>query len=133
MVDKVVKKQEIVKRIEKGEGIFGEGTVVKETSDGSSVERVDNAWQQKQGSRISSDGFHKEGSDNITMPKDIDINTPEGDRKAGEFVNEVRTAVRRGKKIAYDTQQSERTGSLASRPISRTYKEGWKSIFGNKE
>jgi len=131
--DKVVKKQDIVDKVVKGKGKFGEGTVVKTTSDGSTIERVDHAWQQKKGSSISSDGFHKEGSDTITMPKDIDITTPEGDRRAGEFVKEVRTAVHRGKKIAYDTLQSQKTGSVASRPISPKYKEGWERIFGGED
>ena len=111
MKDKVVKKQDIVDKVVKGKGKFGEGTIVKTTSD----------------------GFHKEGSDTITMPKDIDITTPEGDRRAGEFVKEVRTAVHRGKKIAYDTLQSQKTGSVASRPISPKYKEGWERIFGGED
>ena len=38
---------------------FGDGTRIETAEDGSSIVRVDNAWQQSKGSKISSDGFHK--------------------------------------------------------------------------
>ena len=67
--------------------------------DGSSIVRVDNAWQQSKGSKISSDGFHKKDHSTITMPKDIDITTPEGDKRAGKFVEEIKAAKKRGQKL----------------------------------
>ena len=107
--------------------------IIKKTEDGSTIERVDHAWQQKQGSKISSDGFYKEGYSTITMPKDIDTNTPEGDRKAGKFVEEVRTAVRRGKKLEYDTKQASKSTGIAHKPHNQEYKDGWNRIFGKRD
>ena len=107
--------------------------IIKKTEDGSTIERVDHAWQQKQGSKISSDGFYKEGHSTITMPKDIDTNTPEGDRKAGKFVEEVRTAVRRGKKLEYDTKQASKRTGIAHKPNGQDYKDGWNRIFGKRD
>jgi hypothetical protein len=133
MEDNKTQKEKIIKKVEKGEGKFGAGTVLKTTEDGSTIERVDHAWQQKQGSKISSDGFHKEGHSNITMPKDIDTNTPEGDRKAGKFVEEVRTAVRRGKKLEYDTKQASKSTGIAHKPHTQEYKDGWNRIFGKRD
>jgi len=78
---------------------FGDGTRIETAEDGSSIVRVDNAWQQSKGSKISEDGFHKKGHNTITMPKDIDITTPEGDHKAGKFVEELRAAKKRGDKM----------------------------------
>ena len=57
------------------------------------------------GSKISSDGFHKKDHSTFTMPKDIDINTSEGDRKAGKFVDELRAAKKRGDKLKADGEQ----------------------------
>ena len=133
MEDNKTQKEKIIKKVEKGEGKFGAGTVLKTAKDGSTIERVDHAWQQKQGSKISSDGFHKEGHSNITMPKDIDTNTPEGDRKAGKFVEEVRTAVRRGKKLEYDTKQASKSTGIAHKPHTQEYKDGWNRIFGKRD
>ena len=53
---------------------FGDGTRIETAEDGSSIVRVDNAWQQSKGSKISSDGFHKKDHSTITMPKDIVLN-----------------------------------------------------------
>ena len=78
---------------------FGDGTRIDTAEDGASIVRVDNAWQQSKGSNISEDGFHKEGHTTITMPKEIDITTPEGDSKAGKFVEELRAAKKRGDKM----------------------------------
>jgi len=78
---------------------FGDGTRIESTEDGSSIVRVDNAWQQSKGSKISSDGFHKKDHSTITMPKDIDITTPEGDKRAGKFVEELKAAKKRGQKL----------------------------------
>jgi len=78
---------------------FGDGTLINTAEDGSTIVRVDNAWQQSKGSKISEDGFHKKGHNTITMPKDIDITTPEGDSKAGKFVEELRAAKKRGDKM----------------------------------
>jgi len=78
---------------------FGDGTRIDTAEDGATIVRVDNAWQQAKGSKISEDGFHKEGHTTITMPKDIDITTPEGDSKAGKFVEELRAAKKRGDKM----------------------------------
>ena len=78
---------------------FGDGTRIDTAEDGATIVRVDNAWQQAKGSKISEDGFHKKGHNTITMPKDIDITTPEGDSKAGKFVEELRAAKKRGDKM----------------------------------
>ena len=78
---------------------FGDGTLIDTAEDGSTIVRVDNAWQQSKGSKISSDGFHKKDHSTITMPKDIDITTPEGDKKAGKFVEELKAAKKRGQKL----------------------------------
>ena len=78
---------------------FGDGTRIDTAEDGAKIVRVDNAWQQAKGSKISEDGFHKEGHTTITMPKEIDITTPEGDSKAGKFVEELRAAKKRGDKM----------------------------------
>ncbi len=78
---------------------FGDGTLINKAEDGSTIVRVDNAWQQSKGSNISEDGFHKEGHTTITMPKEIDITTPEGDSKAGKFVKELKAAKKRGDKM----------------------------------
>ena len=78
---------------------FGDGTLIDKAEDGSTIVRVDNAWQQGRGSNISEDGFHKKDHATITMPKDIDITTPEGDKKAGKFVEELKAAKKRGDKM----------------------------------
>ena len=78
---------------------FGDGTLINKAEDGSTIVRVDNAWQQSKGSKVSEDGFHKEGHTTITMPKEIDITTPEGDSKAGKFVKELKAAKKRGDKM----------------------------------
>ena len=84
---------------------FGDGTLIHEAEDSSPIVRVNNAWQQSKGSKISSDGFHKKDHSTFTLPKDIDINTPEGDRKAGKFVDELRAAKKRGDKLKADGEQ----------------------------
>jgi len=78
---------------------FGDGTTIHQAEGGAHIVRVNNAWQQSKGSKISSDGFYKKDHSTITMPKDIDINTPEGDRKAGKFVDELQAAKKRGDKL----------------------------------
>ena len=78
---------------------FGDGTRIDTAEDGATIVRVDNAWQQAKGSKISEDGFHNKDHTTITMPKDIDITTPEGDSKAGKFVEELRAAKKRGDKM----------------------------------
>ena len=78
---------------------FGDGTLIDKAEDGSTIVRVDNAWQQGRGSKISEEGFHKKDHATITMPKDIDITTPEGDKKAGKFVEELKAAKKRGDKM----------------------------------
>ena len=78
---------------------FGDGTLIDKAEDGSTIVRVDNAWQQSRGSNISEDGFHKKDHATITLPKDIDITTPEGDKKAGKFVEELKAAKKRGDKM----------------------------------
>ena len=78
---------------------FGDGTLIDKAEDGSTIVRVDNAWQQSKGSKISEEGFHKKDHATITMPKDIDITTPEGDKKAGKFVEELKAAKKRGDKM----------------------------------
>ena len=83
---------------------FGDGTTINQADDGSPIVRVSNAWQQSKGSKISSDGFHKKDHATFTMPKDIDINTPEGDRKAGKFVDELKAAKKRGDKLKVDAE-----------------------------
>ena len=83
---------------------FGAGTTINQADDGAPIVRVNNAWQQSKGSKISSDGFHKKDHATFTMPKDIDINTPEGDRKAGKFVDELKAAKKRGDKLKVDAE-----------------------------
>ena len=78
---------------------FGDGTLIDKAEDGSTIVRVDNVWQQGKGSNISEDGFHKKDHATITLPKDIDITTPEGDKKAGKFVEELKAAKKRGDKM----------------------------------
>ena len=39
------------------------------------------------------------------MPKDIDITTPEGDRRAGKFVDNLRAAKRRGEKMQQEAEK----------------------------
>ena len=82
----------------------GDGTTINQADDGAPIVRVSNAWQQSKGSKISSDGFHKKDHATFTMPKDIDINTPEGDRKAGKFVDELKAAKKRGDKLKVDAE-----------------------------
>ena len=84
---------------------FGDGTKISTSKDGSLIVRVDHAWQQGKGSKISSDGFHKKDHSTITMPKEIDITTPEGDKKAGKFVDKLKTAKKRGDKMQADASQ----------------------------
>ena len=84
---------------------FGDGTMINTADDGSTIVRVDNTWQQNKGSKISSDGFYKEGHATVTMPKEIDIHTPEGDRKAGKFVDELKAAKKREKKFQAAAEQ----------------------------
>ena len=107
--------------------------IIKKTEDGSTIERVYISGEDEQVKKISSDGFYKEGYSTITMPKDIDTNTPEGDRKAGKFVEEVRTAVRRGKKLEYDTKQASKSSGIAHKPHTQEYKDGWNRIFGKRD
>ena len=83
---------------------FGDGTTINQADDGAPIVRVSNAWQQSKGSKISSDGFYKKDHATLTMPKDIDINTPEGDRKAGKFVDELKAAKKRGDKLKVDAE-----------------------------
>ena len=71
---------------------FGDGTMIDRAED-------DNIWQQGKGSKISEDGFHKKNHSTITMPKDIDVHTSEGNRKAGKFVEELKTAKKREDKM----------------------------------
>jgi hypothetical protein len=96
----------------------GEGTITRQAADGSLIKRVDHKWQQKQGGRISDDGFMKNGASTIVMPKHIDINTP--------------AAVTRGKKMLYTQQQEAKGNGIAGKTISPQYKEGWDRIFGEK-
>jgi len=86
---------------------FGDGTRIDTAEDGTTIVRVDNAWQQGKGSNISSDGFHKKDHGTITMPKDIDITTPEGDKRAGKFVEELKSAKRRGEKLQAAADHAE--------------------------
>ena len=85
---------------------FGDGTLIDTAEDGTTIVRVDNAWQQSKGSKISEDGFYKKDYSAITMPKDIEITTPEGDHKAGKFVEELRAAKKRGNKIKQAAEHS---------------------------
>ena len=85
---------------------FGDGTLIEKAEDGTTIVRVDNEWQQSKGSKISQDGFHKKDHSTITMPKDIDITTPEGDHKAGKFVEELKAAKKRGDKIKQAAEHS---------------------------
>ena len=39
------------------------------------------------------------------MPKDIDITTPEGDKRAGKFVEEIKAAKKRGQKLQADAER----------------------------
>lgn len=81
---------------------FGDGTVINpngEPKDGTTIVRVDHAWQQSKGSKVSEDGFYKKDHSTITIPKEIDITTSEGDSKAGKFVKELKAAKKRGDKM----------------------------------
>ncbi len=95
---------------------FGDGTRIKTAADGTPIVRVDHAWQQSKGSKISSDGFYKKGWDTVTLPKSVDTDTPEGNKKAGEFVEHLRAAKRRGDKIRNAAAQQE----WENRPIQVT-------------
>ena len=86
---------------------FGDGTLIDTAEDGTTIVRVDNAWQQGKGSNISSDGFHKKDHGTITMPKDIDITTPEGDKRAGKVVEQLKSAKRRGEKLQAAADHAE--------------------------
>ena len=86
---------------------FGDGTKITTAEDDSKIVRVDHAWQQSKGSKISSDGFYKKGYGTITMPKEIDITTSEGDRRAGKFVEEVKAAKKREKKIKHEMEKQQ--------------------------
>ena len=86
---------------------FGDGTRITTAEDDSKIVRVDHAWQQSKGSKISSDGFYKKGYGTITMPKEIDITTSEGDRRAGKFVEEVKVAQKREKKIKHEMEKQQ--------------------------
>ena len=86
---------------------FGDGTKITTAEDDSKIVRVDHAWQQSKGSKISSDGFFKKGYGTITMPKEIDITTSEGDRRAGKFVEEVKVAQKREKKIKHEMEKQQ--------------------------
>ena len=86
---------------------FGDGTRITIAEDDSKIVRVDHTWQQSRGSKISSDGFYKENHDTITMPKKIDITTPEGDRRAGKFVEELKAARNRGKKMKHEMEKQQ--------------------------
>ena len=86
---------------------FGDGTRITTAEDDSKIVRVDHAWQQSKGSKISSDGFYKKGYGTITMPKEIDITTSEGDRKAGKFVEELRDAKNREKKMKHEMEKQQ--------------------------
>tara|TARA_B100000029_G_scaffold180107_1_gene177710 strand:+ start:2922 stop:3458 length:537 start_codon:yes stop_codon:yes gene_type:complete len=86
---------------------FGAGTIIDTTEDGSGIARVDHHWQQKKGSGISNDGFHKEGYSTITLPKEIDVNTPEGDKKAGDLVKQLKDAKRRGDKMMHEMKKQQ--------------------------
>ena len=57
--------------------------------------------------KISSDGFHKKDHSTITMPKDIDITTPEGDKRAGKFVDELKAAKKRGDELKSKADHAE--------------------------
>ena len=86
---------------------FGDGTRITTAEDDSKIVRVDHAWQQSKGSKISSDGFYKKGYGTITMPKEIDITTSEGDRKAGKFVEELKDAKNREKKMKHEMEKQQ--------------------------
>ena len=86
---------------------FGDGTKITTAEDDSKIIRVDHAWQQSKGSKISSDGFYKKGYGTITMPKEIDITTSEGDRKAGKFVEELKDAKNREKKMKHEMEKQQ--------------------------
>ena len=83
---------------------FGDGTMIDRAEDGTPIVRVNHAWQQSKGSKISEDGFFKKNHDTITMPKNIDVHTSEGNRKAGKFVEEIKIAKKRGDKMKKDTE-----------------------------
>jgi hypothetical protein len=110
----------------------GEGTITRQAADGSLIKRVDHKWQQKQGGKISDDGFMKKGASTIVMPKHIDINTPAGNAAAGQYVKDTQAAVTRGKKMLYTQQQEAKGNGIAGKTISPQYKEGWDRIFGEK-
>ena len=84
---------------------FGDGTLIDKADDGSTIVRVDNAWQKGKGSKISEDGFHKKDHATVTLPKEIDVHTPEGDRKAGKFVEELKAAKKRGEKMQQEAEK----------------------------
>ena len=74
--------------------------------DGSTIVRVDNAWQQSKGSKISEDGFHKKDHSTITMPKILISQLQKEIHKAGKFVEELRAAKKRGDKMKQAAEHS---------------------------
>ena len=84
-----------------------EGTKTIHTNDGHELSRVDHAWQQSKGSKISDDGFFKDGHDTVTLPKSIDTDTPEGDRAAGKIVDQLQAAKKRGDKMKAAKEHEE--------------------------
>jgi|TARA_R110000782_G_C14709226_1_gene402959 hypothetical protein len=116
------------------DGNDGQGTITTTAADGTVRKRPDyNYMQKKHGSKISSEGVFEKGRTAIVMPKDIDVNTPEGNDKAGKYVKEVQSAVTRGKKQLYAQQQASKLSGVSHKPHSREYKEGWNDIFGKKD
>ena len=116
------------------DGNDGEGTITTTAADGTVRKRVDYEYMQnKHNSKISSEGVFEKGRTAIVMPKDIDVNTPEGNDKAGKYVKEVQSAVTRGKKQLYAQQQASKLSGVSHKPHSREYKEGWNDIFGKKD
>jgi hypothetical protein len=116
------------------DGNDGEGTITTTATDGTVRKRVDYEYMQKKhNSKISSEGVFEKGRTAIVMPKDIDVNTPEGNDKAGKYVQEVQSAVTRGKKQLYAQQQASKLSGVSHKPHSREYKEGWNDIFGKKD
>ena len=116
------------------DGNDGEGTITTTAADGTVRKRVDYEYMQnKHNSKISSEGVFEKGRTAIVMPKDIDVNTPEGNDKAGKYVQEVQSAVTRGKKQLYAQQQASKLSGVSHKPHSREYKEGWNDIFGKKD
>jgi hypothetical protein len=85
-----------------------DGEVIRKVAeDGVLIKRVSNQWRQKKGSKISDDGFFKEGYDTVTMPKEIDITTSEGDKKAGKFVKELKAAKKREDKMKHEMEKQQ--------------------------